>query len=94
MKEKNPWVAAILNFFLPGIGFAYLGSSILIIAGIAYLITSFVTEIMLHKQIMALLAERPSFLVFAVLAEFSWAVITFALTKIYNRSIPIREQSP
>jgi hypothetical protein len=26
MKKKNPWLAAILNFFFPGIGFAYLES--------------------------------------------------------------------
>ena len=30
MKKKNPAVTAVLNFFLPGIGFTYLGSPIFI----------------------------------------------------------------
>lgn len=35
MKKKNPAIAAVLNFFLPGWGFVYLGSPIMIVTGIA-----------------------------------------------------------
>ena len=93
MKKKNPWVAAILNFFLPGIGFAYLGSPVLVVWGISYLVFSLVTEIMIHKQFMAVAVAKPIFLLFAALADFSWAAITFALTKIYNKTIPIQGES-
>jgi len=37
MKKKNPWVAAILNFFLPGTGFAYLGGPIWWFPGSSFL---------------------------------------------------------
>jgi dolichyl-phosphate-mannose--protein O-mannosyl transferase len=33
LKKKNPWVVVILNFFLPGIGFIYLGTVPFIIGG-------------------------------------------------------------
>ena len=42
MKEKNPWIAAILNFLLPGMGFVYLGTPILILAGVTYFLFDFV----------------------------------------------------
>ncbi|MGB9693331.1 MAG: hypothetical protein ACPLYF_00640 [Fervidobacterium sp.] len=32
-KKKNPWVVVILNFFLPGIGFIYLGTVPFVIGG-------------------------------------------------------------
>jgi len=38
MKKKNPAIAAVLNFFLPGWGFVYLGSPIMIVTGIALVI--------------------------------------------------------
>jgi len=34
MKRRNPWIAAILNFFVPGTGFAYLGSPSLLLGGV------------------------------------------------------------
>ena len=38
MKKKNPAISAVLNFFLPGLGFTYLGSPIFIGTGIAFFV--------------------------------------------------------
>ena len=37
--RKNPWVAAILNFFFPGIGFVYLSRPVFIVAGLVLIIS-------------------------------------------------------
>ncbi len=34
MRRKSPWIAGILNFFFPGLGFAYLGGTTYLVAGI------------------------------------------------------------
>ncbi len=38
MKKKNPAITAVLNFFLPGLGFAYLGSPFFIAIGVAFFV--------------------------------------------------------
>src|SRR5215469_13571621 len=38
MKKKNPAITAVLNFFLPGLGFTYLGSPFFIAVGIAFFV--------------------------------------------------------
>jgi hypothetical protein len=90
MKKKNPWVAAVLNFIFPGIGFAYLGSTILVIWGIVFFISNVVIQVIYYQHTVGM-AERPAFWFFAGLVELSLAVITFVLTKIRNRSIQISE---
>ena len=86
MKKKNPWVAAILNFILPGIGFAYLGSAVLVVFGIALFISSIIIQIIYYQHTVGM-AERPVFWIFSGVAELSLAVITFVLTQIRNKSI-------
>jgi hypothetical protein len=86
MKKKNPWVAAVLNLILPGIGFAYLGSAALIVAGIVLFISSTAIEIIYYKHTVGM-AARPSYWVWSILGALALAVITFALTKILNKSI-------
>lgn len=86
MKKKNPWVAAILNFIFPGIGFAYLGSSVLVVFGIALFISNLVIQIIYYQHTVGM-AERPLFCVFSGVAELSLAVITFTITRIFNRGI-------
>ena len=87
MKKKNPLVAAILNLILPGIGFAYWGSAALIVAGIVLFISNTAIEIIYYKHTVGM-AERPSYWVWSILGALSLAVITFALTKRINKSIP------
>jgi len=91
MKQKNPWVAAILNLLFPGIGFAYLGSAALILAGIVLFISGLAIEIIYYKHTVGM-ASRPSYWVWSILGALSLAVITFALTKILNKSVERKEE--
>jgi hypothetical protein len=86
MRKKNPWVAAILNLVLPGIGFAYLGSAALIVGGIVFFISTGAIEIIYIRHTVGM-AARPSYWVWSILAALSLAMVTFALTKIFNKSI-------
>ena len=92
MRKKNPWVAAILNFVFPGIGFAYLGSAALILAGIVLFISDLAIGIIYYKHTVGM-ASRPSYWVWSVLGALSLAIITFALTKILNKSIKEKEEN-
>jgi uncharacterized membrane protein len=86
MRKKNPWVAAVLNLILPGIGFAYLGSATLIVSGVVLFISSIVVDIIYLKYTVGM-AQRPSFQIFSILGGLSLAIITFAVTKIFNKTI-------
>jgi hypothetical protein len=91
MKKKNAWVAAILNFIFPGIGFAYLGSSILILFGIVLFVSNVVIQIIYYQHTVGM-ADRPAFWVFSGVAELSLAVITFVLTQIRNKSLEVHTE--
>lgn len=54
MKKKKPWLAAILNFVFPGIGFAYLGSVPLIVAGIALFVSDVAISVIYVKYTMGM----------------------------------------
>jgi hypothetical protein len=86
MKNKNPWLAAILNFIFPGIGFAYLGTAVLIISGIVLFMSNVVIQVIYYQHTVGM-AERPVFWVFTGLTELSLAVITFAFAKVFNKSV-------
>ena len=86
MKKKNPWVAAILNLLLPGIGFAYLGGPALIVSGIALFISGAAIEVVYMKHTVGM-ASTPSYWVWSVVAALSLAVVTFVLTDMRNRVI-------
>ena len=92
MRKKNPWVAAILNLVLPGIGFAYLGSAVLIVSGVVLFISTTAIEIIYYKHTVGM-ASRPSYWVWSLLGALSLAVITFALTKIFNKDIEAKGES-
>jgi hypothetical protein len=85
MKKKNPWVAAILNLLLPGIGFAYLGTPGLIISGIVLFVSGITIELIYIKHT-AGMASSTSYWVWSVISALSLAVITFVLTKFRNKS--------
>jgi hypothetical protein len=86
-EKKNPWLAAILNFFFPGIGFAYLGSVPLIVAGIALFVSDVVIGVIYVKHTVGM-TDRPSYWIFSILGSLALAVITFILTKSRNKNIP------
>jgi len=93
MKEKNPWIAAILNFLFPGIGFAYIGTTMLVVWGVLFCITdiilTIVVAIILTKHMIANLFLIP----FQILCAFSFAGIAFAVAEIYNKSIQAQSES-
>jgi hypothetical protein len=91
MKKKNPWVAAILNLLLPGIGFAYLGTPSLVISGIVLFVSGAAIEVIYVRHTVGM-ASRPSYWVWSVVAALSLAVITFAITNMRNRSIQTEAQ--
>ena len=93
MKKKNPWVAAILNLLLPGIGFAYLGTPSLVVSGIVLFLSGAAIEVIYVRHTIGM-ASRPSYWVWSVLAAVSLAVITFVLTNIRNKSIDVKEPKP
>ena len=92
MKQKNPWVAAFLNLLFPGIGFAYLGSTALILAGIVLFISDLAIGIIYYKHTVGM-ASSPSYWVWSILGALSLAVITFTLTKILNKSLKEKEEN-
>jgi hypothetical protein len=86
MKKKNPWVAAILNLLFPGVGFAYLGSAPLIIAGCVLFISDLAIGVIYYKFTVGM-ASTPSYWVWSVLAALALAVITFVLTGMRNKGV-------
>ena len=84
MKKKNPWVAAILNLLLPGLGFAYLGGPALIVSGVVLFISGAAIEVIYAKYTVGM-ASTASYWIWSVLAALSLAVITFVLTKMRNK---------
>lgn len=49
--RKNPWVAAVLNFFFPGIGFVYLGRPVFIVAGLVLIISGIVDTVIFWEHL-------------------------------------------
>ncbi len=90
MKKKNPWVAAILNLLLPGIGFAYLGTPCLVFSGIALFVSGAAIEMIYVRHTVGMVST-PSYWVWSVLAALSLAAITFAVTNMRNKSIEMSE---
>ena len=41
-RRKKPWVSAVLNFFLPGIGFIYIGKPLFIFGGILFFLADLI----------------------------------------------------
>jgi len=72
MKKKNPAIAAVLNFFLPGLGFVYLGSPIFIVTGIALFVCVLLSGSVTGEVAPAELAASVGFLV--AFAANSWEV--------------------
>lgn len=83
MKKKNPWVAAILNLLLPGLGFAYLGGPALIVSGIVLFVSGAAIEVIYIKHTVGM-ASTSSYWIWSVFAALSLAVITFVLTNMRN----------
>ena len=83
MKSKNPWIVAILNFLIPGIGFIYLGTTPFIIGGVVLFIFGILETAITWSTILAPLTLALSFL-FA----FFWAALGYVATEYVNKRMP------
>ena len=71
MKKKNPAIAAVLNFFLPGLGFTYLGSPFFIVTGVAFFVctvVSAIAEVGGSPSVVTIAADICALLVFAAIS--------------------------
>jgi hypothetical protein len=88
MKKKNPAIAAVLNFFLPGWGFVYLGSPIMIVTGIALFVCLLLNGISDlnatgSNETLAIASGIGTLL---ALAAISWEVTNLFNSAVQNRS--------
>lgn len=79
MKKKNPAITAVINFFLPGLGFTYLGSPFFIVAGVAFFVLLVVG--------VAYSTESQTSVVDIVVSlglDLVWASISWEVTNLFN----------
>ncbi len=83
MKKKNPAVTAVLNFFLPGIGFTYLGSPIFIATGIAFFACTVLSAALSSEAGLSAGSIAADIGALLALAAISWEV-----TNLFNATCP------
>jgi len=93
MKKKNPAITAVLNFFLPGLGFAYLGSPFFIATGVALFALLFVAMVIGTRSTPAALqaVTQPgdvADIVVTVAIDLVWAAISWEVTNLFNAAQP------
>ncbi len=71
-RRKSPWKAALLNFFLPGIGFVYLGGTLYIIGGVILFALEIISTIAFPGEIF-----NPTFIAAGILLSFLWAALGY-----------------
>jgi len=84
VKQKNPWVAAILNFFFPGIGFIYLGTTLFIIVGVIL----FSIELFLSIVLFPLLFT-PIVLSASLMGSVFWAALGYVAAEHVNKQLMV-----
>jgi len=78
-KEKKGWIGALLNFFLPGIGFTYIGTPLMIFGGILFFICDITISSLLDW------GDIKTWLI-AFFTNFSYAILGYGAVEIYNRT--------
>ena len=86
MKKKNPAITAVLNFFLPGLGFTYLGSPFFIVTGIAFFVL-FVVAVVSGSGSQTKAADVTD-AVLTVGIDLVWATISWEVTNLFNAAQP------
>ena len=79
MKKKNPAITAVLNFFLPGLGFTYLGSPFFIVTGIAFFVFV-VIGVATSSEAQTNVVE----VVATIGIDLVWASISWEVTNLFN----------
>jgi hypothetical protein len=80
--HKNPWIAAILNFLLPGLGFLYCGTTTLVIGGALLLIMSLVSTLTSSQWL------KPDTILLSLVESVALGVLGYGAAEIVNRSLP------
>lgn len=89
MKKKNPAITAVLNFFLPGLGFTYLGSPFFIVTGIAFF--ALIVAAMVVGAASPAKATSIADIADAVVSlciDLIWAAISWEVTNLFNAAQP------
>ncbi len=89
MKKKNPAITAVLNFFLPGLGFTYLGSPFFIVVGIAFFVLIVAAMVIgaaspTKATSIADIADAAV----SICIDLIWASISWEVTNLYNAAQP------
>jgi hypothetical protein len=84
MKKKNPAITAVLNFFLPGLGFTYLGSPFFIVAGVAFFVLLIVAMGLSAESNPATAAD----IAVTIGIDLVWAAISWEVTNLFNAAQP------
>ncbi len=79
MRKKNPAITAVLNFFLPGLGFTYLGSPFFIVTGIAFFVL-LVVGVAISSESQAKAAD----IAVTIGIDLVWASISWEVTNLFN----------
>ena len=89
MKKKNPAITAVLNFFLPGLGFTYLGSPFFIVVGIAFFVL-IVAAIVIGAASPTTPTSSADIAagVVSILIDLIWAAISWEVTNLFNAAQP------
>ena len=83
MKKKNPAITAVLNFFLPGLGFTYLGSPFFIVAGVA-----FFALLVVAAAVSADNQTKAADIAVTIGIDLVWAAISWEVTNLFNAAQP------
>jgi hypothetical protein len=89
MKKKNPAITAVLNFFLPGLGFTYLGSPFFIVVGIAFFVLIVAAMVIgaaspTKATSIADIADAAV----SICIDLVWAAISWEVTNLFNAAQP------
>ena len=95
-KTKNPWIAAILNFILPGLGYFYAGKKKMIVS-FGFLILSIWVAIHDWNEITRILSGKISitehFLLFIILYPIVFAYDAYFDAMLFNKYIANKNKS-
>lgn len=88
-KTKSQTVAFFLNFFLPGLGFAYLGRPALIFGGVVFFVASTIDATHHLEE-----AFDPIRLILSLVAALAIAVIGSDAAEMFNHVRPASRKCP
>lgn len=81
---KNPWIAAVLNFFFPGLGFVYLGQAEFVLGGIVL----FGADLTISCVALAASMDTASFIIVWTVffsLSFLWAILGYISAEYVNK---------